>query len=157
MNISYTPMSVASRPASTDGSTVPFCIPQMVHDHQDTIVGLRYLPEPPQTELEVDFLGGRRRRHILAQFRYGLDGFYPLVHVRMEGVQESAVVQEIPRNIVVGSDCVGLSPSTAFRITSTSPREPTKGSNHGFTPQLTTTCKLSYGVLPPSNRFRKCS
>ena len=87
MSISYTPMSVASMPSRA----------------------------PPQTEPEVDLLGGRPRRRISAQFHHGLNGFYPLVHVRMEGVQKSAVVQEFPRDIVdAGSGCVGLSLSTVF-------------------------------------------
>jgi hypothetical protein len=43
--------------------------------------------------------------------------------------------------------------STSFAA----PLEPTNASNHGLTPELTSACKLSYGVSSPPKRLRTCT
>jgi len=82
----------------TDGRMIPLRFPKAVHDHENVLttkLGFDAFKSSLQTEPEVDLLRGCPRRYIPTQFRYGLDRLDPLIHVRMQDVQESTVAQGV--------------------------------------------------------------
>ena len=81
----------------TDSGMETLRIAEAVHDHVDLLapeLGLDALERTLETEPEVDFLGGRAGGDVAIELGDGLNGLDPGVYVRVQRVEEAAVVEE---------------------------------------------------------------
>lgn len=86
----------------TDSSMKTLRIAEAVHDHVDLLapeLGLDALERALKTEPEVNLLGGRAGSDVAVELGDGLNGLDPGVDVRVQRVEETAVVEEFRRDV----------------------------------------------------------
>jgi len=78
-----------------DSSMKTFCISQTFHDHVHFFAPqliLNAFQRPFERKPKIDLLGCGARRDIAIKLGHCLDGLDPCIDMRMQGIEESAIV-----------------------------------------------------------------